>query len=189
MKSIGPEITAASRAPHVRAVLFVEFQFASGTQRYCTANHTVPWLGQEWVGLGQLADVEEIREGDQLVATGVRFTLAGVSSAIVSLALGEDIQGRRCRVWYAFLDAGYQVIGMPPLEFEGRVDIPVISDTGATGQIVITVESRLADFARPNVRRYNDADQQAQYPGDKFFEFMPQMVEMEIVWPARSYFQ
>lgn len=188
MKSISPAIAAASVAGHVRAVLFVEFQFASGTQRYCTASYTMSWLGQEWVGLGSLADVEEIRETDQLVATGVRFTLSGIPSAIVAMALGEDIQGRRCRAWYAFLDENYQVIDMPPLEFEGRVDVPAIIDGGSSGQIVITVESRLADFARPNVRRYNDADQQAQHPGDRFFEFMPQMVEMEIVWPARSFF-
>ena len=44
------------------------------------------------------------------------------------------------------------------------------------------VESRLADWERPRVSRYTDADQQQRFPGDLGCRFAPQMVEKELVW-------
>ena len=40
------------------------------------------------------------------------------------------------------------------------------------------------DLERAEVRRYTDADQQAEYPGDRFFEFVPALQEAEIWLPA-----
>ena len=39
------------------------------------------------------------------------------------------------------------------------------------------------DLERAEVRRYTDADQQAEYPGDRFFEFVPALQEAEIRLP------
>ncbi len=189
MKTTGTNAAAVFDSGEARACAFVEFGFDSGTQRYTTLPYTTTWNGYSWIGLGSLVEVSEIRETEQLIATGVRFTLSGVPTSMVSLALAENVQGRQCTVWYAALDTNNQVADTPPIEFRGSVDIPPIAFDASTATIVVNVESRLADFARPNVRRYNDADQQAAYPGDKFFEFVPQMVEKELVWPNRQWFR
>ena len=55
---------------------------------------------------------------------------------------------------------------------------------GAEPRISLTCESRLVDLERAEVRRYTDADQQAEYPGDRFFEFVPALQEAEIRLPA-----
>jgi len=44
----------------------------------------------------------------------------------------------------------------------------------------------MADFARPNVIRYTNADQQQRYPGDRFFEFTEQMAEKSVAFPSRD---
>ena len=49
----------------------------------------------------------------------------------------------------------------------------------------LTVESRFAAWDRPLVRRYNNADQQTRYPGDKGLEFVEQTAEKQIVWGAK----
>ena len=56
------------------------------------------------------------------------------------------------------------------------------SMASAIATISVSAESRLAAWDRPNVRRYNHEDQQIDYPGDKFFEFVPQMVDRLLVW-------
>ena len=55
-------------------------------------------------------------------------------------------------------------------------------DAGETATVSLSVESRLSDWERPRIRRYNNADQQIAYISDKGFEFVPQMVEKELIW-------
>lgn len=188
MKSIGTSAVATFDSSAAKACAFVQLDFDSGTQRYTTLPYTTTWNGYTWTGTGSLASISEIRESEALVAAGVKIVLSGVPSALIALALSENIQSRDCTIWFAALGADNQVQDTPPIEFKGSVDNPeVVIDQGACS-ITINVESKLADFARPKVRRYNDADQQHEYPGDKFFEFVPQMAEKEIIWPARAWF-
>lgn len=188
MKTLGTSAASAWLDPEKRACAFVQLEFTSGTQRYTTLPYDTSWNGNTWIGVGRLAEISEIRESEALVATGVQITLSGLPASLVSLALAENVQGRTCTIWFAALGADSAVLDTPPVEFKGKVDtVPIQLDDG-TARIVVNVESVLADFARPKVRRFTDADQQAVYPGDRFFEFVPQMVEKEIIWPARSWF-
>ena len=49
-------------------------------------------------------------------------------------------------------------------------------------EVLLTAENRLADWDRPRIRRYNDADQQSEYPGDLGMQFAEQMVNKTILW-------
>jgi hypothetical protein len=56
---------------------------------------------------------------------------------------------------------------------------------GGGNSAVAIRESRLVDLERAEVRRYTDADQQAEYQGDRFFEYVPALQEAEIRLPAQ----
>lgn len=75
----------------------------------------------------------------------------------------------------------FMVLADPRPIFEGRMDNMEIV-VGKTAEIVLHVESRLADLERPRIRRYNDADQRVLYPDDRGLEFVEQMVEKSIPW-------
>ena len=181
-------MAAALAAGHLQFVMFVELQFTSGTQRYSTAGESITWSGYTWVGVGALANMREIRESESLEAIGVEITLSSIPSSILALALGEDVQGKTCKIYSVAMLNGV-IQDTPPVEYIGRVDTLAISENGKSGSITVNVESRLADFARPRVRRYTDQDQQALYPGDLFFQFVAQMPERQIVWPAKEFFK
>lgn len=189
MKTLGTNAATALTSDSPRVAAFAQFELDSGTQRYTTLPYTTTWNSQSWLGLGNLAQIDEIRETESLTATGVKITLSGIPSSLVSLILSESIQSRVCTIWFAALGSDNAVLDTPPIEFKGFVDAPSMQIDGGSATITINCESVLADFARPRVRRYNDADQQAEYPGDKFFEFVPQMTEREIVWPNRAWFK
>lgn len=53
----------------------------------------------------------------------------------------------------------------------GLMDTMEVVD-GAEPRVSLSCESRLVDLERAEVR-YTDADQQAEYPGDRFFEYVP----------------
>lgn len=189
MKTVGTNAATVLSSDAARVCAFVQLDFTSGTQRYTTLPYTVTWNGNDWTGLGNLVEISEIREAEALVATGVKITLSGIPASFVSLALSESIQSKDCTIWFAALGTDGTVQDTPPIEFKGSVDNPEIAIDAPNCTITINVESVLADFARPKVRRYNDADQQAEYPGDRFFEFVPQMTERTIIWPARQWFK
>lgn len=190
MRTTTGALDSAHAAAHVVKCMFIEFQFTSGTQRYTTAGHSIFWSPNTYVGLGNVISIEEIRESESLEAIGLRLGISGVSSSNISLARTEAVQGKTCRIWDAALDPTTRaIVSDPVLEFQGRIDTLDIEDSGDTCQIAVNIESRMADFARPNIRRFNDADQQKQYAGDLFFQFVPQMAEKTLVWPSVEFFR
>jgi len=58
----------------------------------------------------------------------------------------------------------------------------VISDSGQSAEIAISVENRLIEFERTRVRRNTAEDQKIDYPNDKGFEFVTEIQEKDIVW-------
>ena len=109
------------------------------------------------------------------------FRSSGIPPSYLSIALGDDYQGRDVKIYTGLLDEGHQLIADPALVFQGRMDYMSIA-MAETATIAITAENHLANWNRPRVRRFNDKDQQDKYPGDLGLEFVEQMVEAEIVW-------
>lgn len=180
-RTLSAAVLAALTAANVPLIVFVELAFDSGTVRVTNAAYNQTWNGSTWIGLARLGGIDPIEEGAGVQANAIGLRLSGVPTDMVSIALGEHYQGRRCRIWAAPLSASYQVLADPVVVFDGRMDTMAV-EMGRTAIITLTAESRLADLERPRVRRYNDADQQAEYPGDKGLEFAEEMVEKELLW-------
>lgn len=180
-RSLTTATTNALAASQVRAVVFVEMDFPSGFLRVNNSAQDITWNGYTWLGVGRVGSIDAIGEGASLEARGLRFSITGVDPANVAIALGQQYQGRSCKVWFAPLTEAYSVVLDPALVFSGRMDTMDI-ELGATAVITVSAESRLADWDRARVRRYNAADQAITDAADKGFEFVPQMVEKNLRW-------
>lgn len=174
-------VDTAIGGENVPALVFVELDFSSGFVRLTNAGHSMQWAGETWYGAGGVGEIQPVQETGDLQAVGVAMKLSGVDPANISRVLGEHYQGRSCKIWFAPLDTDHQVIADPVLIFTGRIDFMQI-ELGQTAIITLTAESRLVDWERPRVRRYNHADQIAVYAGDMGFEYIEQMSEKELVW-------
>lgn len=179
------EVATALAQPNVGQVGFVEMLFDSAPLRVCSAGFNVDWNSQTWQGIGQLGGVEEAREGEGSEVTGLAFTLSGVPSAHISLALGENYQRRVCNVYVGFLNLpNHDVIASPVLEWSGLLDQMTVVDSGTTATIRVTAENELFDFARPSPLFWTDEDQRKLYPGDTGLRFAKQLSDRQIVWPS-----
>lgn len=187
-RTLTSAVDTALAGEHVAFLVFVQLDFAGGMVRVTNLPYSIDWNGHTWLGLSSLGGIEPVKETGGLEANAIAMKLSGVpldgdgESELIAIALGEHYQGRDCRVWAAPLDAGNQPIADPVLVFVGRMDTMQVEIAGGSAVIMLTAESRLADWDRPRVRRYNDADQQAEYAGDLGFQFVEQMVEREIIW-------
>ena len=171
-------ITAASQRP----VLFYEGEFTGGTLRLWSGVGTISWNSQSWTGAGNLLSIGEIQETTEIRASGTTLSLSGLNTSIISIALAQCRQGLAGRVWLGGLDASNAVIADPFMAFEGRLDVPEISDDGETCTVSISYESRLIALERPRERRVTHEDQQIDYPGDLFREYVAGLQDKVLTW-------
>ncbi|URF02964.1 hypothetical protein [Cupriavidus campinensis] len=179
-RALDGSTVAAVTASHIPYLFFVQMDF-SQPLRVCSAAYDITWNGYTWLGLGTLGSIEPIQEQATLEAIGVRLTLAGVPSDLIAIVLGEQYQGRSCQIWYAPLREDLQLAVQPVRLFSGRLDT-MDTEVGETATITVSAESRMVSWDKARVSRYNNEDQQSRYPGDKGFEFVPQMVEKNLTW-------
>ncbi len=182
MRTLTTDVANALAAENATPVLFTELDFASGFLRMHTGVGTMTVEGNSYTGVGTLGQVETIEESAELQAYGLRLGLSGVPNTLVGTALTEDYQGRAVRVFVGVLNASHALIASPVLVFAGRMDNMQITLGPETASISLNAENRLIDWDRPRVRRYNNADQQAEYTGDRGFEFVEQMVNKTLFW-------
>lgn len=164
----------------VRACLLFEGEF-NELVRLSNGAADVTWNGNVYTAVGSFAGVSPMEETDAPQANGIECYLSGIPTDLVALMMVEHYQGKTARIYLALFDADHQLIPDPILLFSGRMDNCTI-EMGKEARISLRVMSRLADWERPRIRRQTDEDQQSRYPGDKFFAFVPQMVEWRGVW-------
>lgn len=167
----------------VAPILFFEANFDSGALRFWTGLGEFPggWDGKTWLGAGDVIKVSDIEETAEMRAAGAVFSVSGIPSALLSIALAEPYQGRSAKCWLAFLTDAGTLIGDPYLLFDGRMDVMEIEEGGQTATIKISAESKLIALQRAKNRFCTDQDQRADYPDDTFFSGVAELQDLEIV--------
>lgn len=172
---------AANSATDVQPFNLVHFAFDSGDIRLWTGTGELSWDGFTWTGAGGLLGFTTPKEDTEVKANGISISLSGMPAEVLSIALGEDYQGRSCTVYYGVFSAG-AIVDDPMIAFRGKMDVMPIVDSGDKSTISITVENRLIILHRSRSRRWTDEDQKIDYPDDKGFEFLQSLQEKEIEW-------
>lgn len=173
---------AAAGSEVARVIALVLLDFASSAVRATSAPFDIAWGGDTYLGVGNFGKIAPVEEKAEQQAYSLQFQLSGIPTSLVSTALQEYYQGRDAKLWIGFLDADHNVIGTPVLVFWGLMDTMDLT-FGKSAEIVVTAHSRLVRWEDAPNKRYNNATQQARYPGDKGLEFMEQMTEKELKWP------
>lgn len=146
-------------------------------------------VSRDWIGTGGIAAIDSIDESSDGTATGVKVTLFGADGGGVPAIHSQDIadqaeRGAKFEIYLGALELGddWHSVLATKLIWRGRVDKYEITDAGESLTVQITAESRSIDQRRPAIKRFTDEYQQRQHPGDLFFQYVPQMVEVPILW-------
>jgi len=167
-------------------VILGKFEFDSGTVFAWTGVGSLPWNGDIYEGLGQFLEVELPEERSDRSATGATFVLSGIDPGLITIALGSGYRGRPCTLWYGEFDnARTNLLADPVQMFSGKIDMMSIDDSGESSKIQLTVERKNYD-SRPLNTRYDDAEQQRRFPGDKGFEYLPTLDEKPLYWGGEA---
>ncbi len=167
--------------------LLVEMNFSSGMLYATSAPIDIEWGGNTYLG-GRQVGVEEVKDQGGEVQ-GLRFSLSGVPSEMVAVALAESLQGRSVVLRAALLDPDTQAIGQVIQLWAGTMDQMPVRHGPESSTITVTAEHRGLAFARPKPLRYSDDDQRRLYPGDRALEYLVKQAQHQDIWPSADYFK
>ena len=159
-----------------------------------------------YLGAGQLLNISTVEETTEIQAVGANFTLSGIPSDFISLALQEPYQGRECRIYFGvFLSGNLATQGLDTITtqfgdliilqsgtqglleiFSGEMDQMNIMEASETATISVSAENALIKLERPVVRRLTSTDQKSRYPNDKGLEFVANLQDKEIFWGRKG---
>jgi len=132
-----------------------------------------------------LLSISNINETADIRASGVKISLSGLDSSILSSSISQDSEGGLVKLYFGVLTTTNNetvVVDTPYQLFEGSLDTIQVSETGESATITVTVENKLIMLERPRNRRYTDQDQKNLFAGDKGLEFVDDLQDKELIW-------
>lgn len=135
-----------------------------------------------WLGAGEVGSIDTVGEQTDGSATGIKVNLFKIPSEFRADLADQAVRGVKFEMYAGALDETHQVVTATALIWKGKLDNYKITDAGDSLSVEVTGESRAIDQRRPTIKRFTDEWQQRKYSGDKFFEYVPRMVEVSILW-------
>lgn len=179
----------------VEPVLIAKLEFSgkAGDVRVWTGVGDLTFDGETYTGIGNLGGIGAVEETTELRATGLAFTMSGIPSSQISLALSEEFQQRRATLWLGFFDSSVSpgLLNDPVIIFRGRMDTMDIVPGPETSVVTINAESIFMALERAPMRRYMPEDHnvdslivgaQKFIFYDKGFDFVANIQDAQIYW-------
>lgn len=188
MRTLAAPALSALSQPSVPMASLIKMVFTGGTVCFNTTGWTLAWGGDSYLAVGQLGEIQEIDDSPGEVK-GVSFSLSGVSSDAIALALVEPVQGKPLTIYTAIFNPSTYQIADASIEWAGKIDVFSIDENGETCALRVTAEHSGIDLLRPDVVRYTDADQRRLFSGDLGFQYVIDQSDKQIVWPSREFFK
>ena len=181
MRSLTSGAVTALGSPALGMVLLIEMGF-SPPLYVASSAVSIVWSGNTYLGAGPLGAVEAVRDsaGD---AQALQFTLSGVPTENLALAIGQSARNKTCTVRLAILNAATHAI--EDVSTLGVFMLDQLTVNGSSISVSAFPMSRV--FARPKAVRYTDGDQQRLYTGDRALEYLTSQSTTQDVWPAASW--
>lgn len=171
--------------PHVARAYFLEADLPSGMAYFHNGVGRVTTGGHTWRGVtdplgSQMVSLSSIDEARFGYASAVQITLSGANLAFFKSMhdTARDLEGRDASLYWACFDGetGEVLIGLRKI-FRGQMSAPTLKWGGVGVRTVgLTIESIWSAQNYPFGGRWNDADQQRRYPGDKGLAYVGQDV-------------
>ena len=185
-RNLPSALATAIEEPVVRPFLAIRIEFTDAVTVW-TGSGTLLFADsdgdeREWLGTGTLGSIDAVGESTDGSATGIKVGLNQIPEEFADDLAEQAQKGALFEIYVGSLNETYQQVEAVKLIWRGRVDDYKITDGGAQLAVEVMGESRAIDQRRPSIKRFTDEYQQRQYPGDLFFQYVPQMAEVQILW-------
>lgn len=174
---------------HVPWIVFCEMFFLAATYRFTNSNVTIAWGGHDWVGVGALGDISEVKTSEKIEPSALTLSLNLAQTPWRELGFGNvnEYRGRAVNIYRAPLDTSRNVIDNPILEWSGTMDVIALSAEGTNGSISLRCEPQIKALRRPSNFRVNAAQQAVRFPADTGFERHESLINNPTLWLSKNF--
>lgn len=180
-RDLPPELEAELARTGVRPFLALFIDFPDPVRAF-TGRGKMMLGGEEFLGIHGIASVDAITETTSGSATGARATLLAVPCEFAPDIADQAVRGCAYEMYAGAFDLDFQTVVGHQRIWKGTLQGYEIVDEGSSITVTAIGESRQIDQRRPAVKRYTDEYQQRKFPGDRFFEYLPRLTEVPILW-------
>tara|TARA_R100000773_G_C4204143_1_gene105563 strand:- start:336 stop:965 length:630 start_codon:yes stop_codon:yes gene_type:complete len=140
-----------------------------------------------YTGAGELLNIQNVEEDNELSSTNMTITISGLSENIVTYATTEDYQNRPITIKMFFFHPDTDDEIGSVILFKGRMDTLTVND-GDTFSVIVTAENKLIDLTKPKNLFYTAETQNFLHSGDKGLEFVAKIREQSVNWGSLTSF-
>ncbi len=176
-RAITPTMIEAAKASPSRLLAFAELSFVSGWVRVHSGVGTREYLGNAYIGLGELGGIGSITENASQNGNRTNISLKVMDQTLLAEAMNHDPIGRECFIHLVAFNEHRQITeGADYFVDAEMVDMKVKRgkpNDQVPGIITITINDWFERWAQPvEIVKTTDAAQQHLYPGDRFFDLV-----------------
>tara|TARA_R110000787_G_scaffold33724_1_gene88131 strand:- start:12560 stop:13528 length:969 start_codon:yes stop_codon:yes gene_type:complete len=137
--------------------------------------------GNIFTGSGDLGTIGAVEQTEKLEARGVKLTISGIPTNIITEAMSQQYFGRQAIIYFGVLTNG-QVSLVPYKLFNGFMNVMSITQSGQSSTVSLDCENYLVNLKRSNILRYTDEDQKALHSSDESLRFIVALQNKEVLW-------
>lgn len=187
LDDLDPETIEALSKGHVTWLVMLDIEFDSGALRLCNLKRNFEFQGNTFFSSNDFGGVGPITENLSLNPVSIDVVISGIGGPVLNSAVNEPTFNRPAAIYLGLLDSDQQVIGQPFPRFIGTIGGTSIKFDREPA-LTITIEDETADWSRPKIYANTDAEQKSRYPEDRAFEFVAQLSDQTVIWPAKEWF-
>ena len=178
----------------VKFDLLVKMEFTSQTVYAWNGEYKITIDGNEYLPFHGVLTIDGLGQNSGTDSEQISFTVAGIPDQEpdllgIVLSASEEVSQQLLTVYMQLFDDDWQPVGNPLAIWWGFMQPPRITKTKSEGtegsqqSITLAAENVFYNRSRPPRGRYTDRDQQTRYPGDKFFQFVPTLLNFSTTYP------
>lgn len=156
-------------------------------QRLCSAPFDVIHNGYEYVAVGDLLGIEDVKETAELVSSGIGITLSGIDPAYRYEIDNAGFKKAPIEILRCELPDEAEDNIIPSnnaiVYHRGTCDTPVTKIDYSTGTMTIELqtESIFGSLVKtPDLCRTSQSSHESRHPGDQFFKYVADTSQKEI---------
>ena len=186
MRTFPPDVIAALAAGEILKRVMVRLEPESGPVGFWDGGEDIDFEGVTYYGAAGRFQVSPVTSVGDNSTPAITITASNADTGFLAVLKNEKWHQRPAYLHFAFAVPGGDV-WVPVQQFSGFMDTVKWSDNDdASGTVKLVVESVARNLNLKGTRVQSDNDQQALFPGDKFYEHVAQSVAVPVNWGAKG---
>lgn len=149
----------------------LSLELGSTVYRFTNGSFDITIGTDVYLALGNWLAFTDVDETSDMSIASITITLSGIDVTTVQQWLTDDYIDKNVMISRVYFSDAWVVVGSPVLLFDGKIDSPVIQDTGTGVTVGCKASSQWVDFNRRNGRWTSQEIQQTYFPTDLGFQY------------------